>query len=251
MKSYKIFLDLLSFEIRYPLGQLYWDRCGQTILDIKMLGSNWIGDVTDNATCRLEKLNKDMVLNFNSKMFHISAKKQDLDNDDIIDEANMIWKIISSNFGINEYDRVGARFQFLKPTKSIEESEHFINKSELNVTVPSYFSPEYKLSVRQVTTIFEKEEMEYRIELKGITRTEGIDPSGLFITRPKNMSKNQKLYQIDRLKKISEYSGNPMYGVMLDIDCVLYNPQRISIIEFIKNQKLIVKKDFLPILEAL
>jgi len=32
MEKFDTFLDLLTFEIRYSYGHLFWDRCGQTIL---------------------------------------------------------------------------------------------------------------------------------------------------------------------------------------------------------------------------
>ena len=53
------------------------------------------------------------------------------------------------------------------------------------------------------------------------------------------------------MKQLKEYSANPMYAVMLDIDCVTYNPERVSAGEYIKKQIDVVRNDFLPILEKL
>ncbi len=167
-------------------------------------------------------------------------------------QIQKIWKIIRSNFGLEEYDRLACRFHFLKPTMSLNESEMLIERSELNVSIPEQLKePHYDLNIRQVITIFEKEDIEYRIELKGITRTHSIDPTSLYKARPETLSKNQKEYRLQKIKRLAKYSSDPMYAVMLDIDCVKYNPEQISLGEHIKKQTELVRQDFLPILEKL
>jgi len=134
----------------------------------------------------------------------------------------------------------------------VDESEILIKNSELNVSIPDQLKdPHYDLKVRQVITIFDKEDIEYRVELKGITRSQSIDPSGLYTGRPETLSKNQKKYRLLKMKQLKEYSANPMYAVMLDIDCAKYNPKQVSVGEYIKKQTDIVRNDFLPILEKL
>lgn len=253
MKDFKIFLDLLTVEIRYSYGHLYWDRCGQTVLDIETQYDDWFGARDVKNVGRLENPEKSMDLVFNDSTFNFSTKKPEkLDNDLIIEEVQKLWKIIRANFGLEEYNRIGCRFHFLKPTGSLAEAEKLIKNSELNVNIPDQLkAPHYDLNIRQVITIFEKEDMEYRVELKGITRSQSIDPSGLYTGRPETLSKNQKKYRQLKTQQLKEYSANPMYAVMLDIDCAKYNPERVSVEEYIKKQIDVVRNDFLPILENL
>jgi len=253
MKDFKMFLDLLTVEIKYLYGHLYWDRCGQTVLDIETQCDGWFSARDEKNVGRLENPEKNMYLVFNDSAFNFSAKKPDVaDNDLIAEEVQKLWKIIRANFGLEEYNRVGFRMHFLKPTSSVEKSELLIKKSELNVIIPNHFKDtHYDLKVRQLTTIFEKEDVEYRVELRGITRSHSIDPSGLYNGRPETLSKNQKEYRLQKMKQLKDYSANPMYAVMLDIDCAKYNPERVSIGEYMKNQTDIVRNDFLPILEKL
>lgn len=248
-----MFLDLLAFEIKYPYGHLYWDRRGQTILDIEMLGEGWFATTVKDNTAQLENPEKNMIMIFSDQHFAITTKRRKKLGGEIIKEdLQRLWKIVRANFGIEEYDRLACRFNFIKPTKSVEESELLIRESEFNVVIPEQLSPNnYDLSIRQVIAIFEKEEMEYRVELKGITRSEGIDPSGLLSVRPSAMSKKQKEYRLQKMKQLAEYSVNPMYGVMLDIDCATYSPEQISVVEFVDRQVDVIKTDFLPILEKL
>jgi len=253
MNNFKIFLDLLTVEIKYSYGHLYWDRCGQTVLDIETQCDGWFSVRDVKNVGRLENPEKNMNLVFNDSAFNFSIKKpEELDNDLIVEEVQKLWKIIRANFGLEEYDRLGCRFHYFKPTTSVNESEMLIENSELNVSIPDQLKkPHYDLNIRQVITIFEKEDMEYRVELKGITRSHSIDPTGLYKDRPETLSKNQKKYRLLKMKRLAEYSADPMYAVMLDIDCLKCNPQQVSIGEYIKKQIDIVRQDFLPILEKL
>ena len=253
MNNFKIFLDLLTVEIKYSYGHLYWDRCGQTVLDIETQCDGWFSARDEKNVGRLENPEKSMNLVFNDSSFNFSTKKPDeLDNDLIVEEVQKLWKIIRANFGLEEYNRMGYRLHFLKPTSSVDESEILIKNSELNVSIPDQLKdPHYNLKVRQVITIFDKEDIEYRVELKGITRSQSIDPSGLYTGRPETLSKDQKKYRLLKMKQLKEYSANPMYAVMLDIDCANYNPEQVSVGEYIKKQTDIVRNDFLPILEKL
>ena len=253
MNNFKIFLDLLTVEIKYSYGHLYWDRCGQTVLDIETQCDGWFSARDVKNVGRLENPEKSMNLVFNDSAFNFSTEKsEELGNDLIIEEVQKIWKIIRANFGLEEYNRIGCRFHFLKPTSSVDESEKLIKNSELNVKIPDQLkAPHYDLNIRQVITIFEKEDMEYRVELKGIARSQSIDPSSLYAGRPETLSKNQKKYRLLKMKQLKEYSANPMYAVMLDIDCVKYNPEQAPIKDYIKKQIDAVRNDFLPILEKL
>lgn len=251
MKKFQIFTDLLIFEIKYSHGFLYFDRCGQTILDIETQCDGWFCARTEKNTGQLENPEKRMVLDFSDNSFTFSIKPEKLDEDLIAKEVQKLWKIIKANFGLEEYYRIRCRIYFLKPTHSSDESEKFIKSSKFNVYVPDNLkSPNYNLNIRQVIAIFEKEGVEYRVELKGITRAESVDPSGL-LGRPETMSKDQQKYRQLKMKRLAEYSANPMYAVMLDIDCAKYNPEQFSVGDYIKNQLDIVRKDFLPILENL
>ena len=253
MKKFNIFLDLLTVEIAYSYGHLYWDRCGQTVFDVETQCDGWFSMRDPKNVGRLENPESDMTLVFTDRAFNVSKKKpQASGNDSFGEEVQRTWKIVRANFGLEEYNRLGCRFHFLKPTGSLEESEKFIQNSELNITIPDYLKANrYVLNIRQVVAIFEKEDIEYRLELKGITRSESIDPTSLYRRRPDTLPRAQRRYRLLKMKQLKEYSTNPMYAVMLDIDCVKYNPEQVLVREYIKQQIDIVRSDFLPILEKL
>jgi len=253
MQKFDCFLDSLAFEIRYSFGHLYWDRCGQTILDIETQCNGWFSARDKTNVGRLENPEKGITLLFSEGFFNFSINKpKPADMDAVKSDLSKIWKIVRANLGLDEYDRLASRFYYLKPTKSIEESEKLIEKSKFNIVVPGNLNEAgYDLNIRQLIAIFGKEDMEYRAELKGITRSEGVNPSSLMEKRPSAMSKRQNEYRLAKMKQIADYSTNPMCAVMLDIDCVKVNPEAISTTDFINEQLYIAEKDFLPILEEL
>jgi hypothetical protein len=250
MEKSEVILDNLIIEIRYSFGHLYWDRCGQTISDIETQCDGWFAVRDEKNIGRLENPERKMILTFNDMSLNFSIKKPKKSDEDLFaEEVQKIWKIIRANFGLEEFDRLGCRLHFLRPTKSTDESENLMKKSDLNITVPSYL--DYNLILRHLIGIFKKDDFEYRVELRGVTRSEGIDPTNLFHGRPEAMSKNQKKYRMLKIKQLAEYSANPMYAVMLDIDCVKYEPEQVQLGEFFKKQIDLVRKDFLSILEKL
>lgn len=248
-----LFLDLLVLEVRYPYGHLYWDRCGQSILDIERQCFGWFSAKQENITGRLENPEKNLVVVFNEQSFSFTARKlREPYLDEFTEEMQKIWRILQANFGLEEYDRIGLRFHYLIPKKSIEEAEAGIERSMFNINLPQQLSnPQYNCVNRHIISILNSEDIEYRVELKSVIRSEGIDPSSLLTGRPDRMSKKQKEYRLQKMKQLRDFSINPMYAIMLDIDCSMIDIDQLNIKEFISNQHKIVSRDFLTILERL
>jgi hypothetical protein len=246
-------LDTLIFEVRYAYGHLYFDRCGQTIIDIQRECDGWVPGQVDVQTGYLERPDKGFRVGFSSIKFDFTADRADNEDIRIIaKEASTIWNIIQANLGLSEFPRIGCRLQYLLPTESIDEAERMLKSAKLNVLVPDALKNSgYKLKTRQITVVLSREDMEYRIILGTVTRVEGIDPSALIKGDPRALPKSQQKVRIETLKRLSEYRANPMYAVQLDIDCVKLQPETVGVEEYIKNQTQIVRDDFLQILEKL
>jgi hypothetical protein len=255
MNKFDSVLDRVIFEIRYGSGHLYFDRCGQCLTDIERQCDGWLVTSVDLQTGKVEQPEKRMHVNFSNTKFDFTFDRSTSTIVDIVDvakEASLIWKIIQANFALDELIRIGCRFNYILPTVSIDESEKLLEKSKFNITMPEWIDKnEYKTKTREALVILSKADVEYRIRLCGVTRQEAVDPSTLPLADPRVLSKKQNQYRIIKLKKMSEYSANPMYAVLLDVDCVCYNPETISVQEFIQTHVKIVEKAFLPILKNL
>ncbi len=246
-------LDQFVLEIQYPFGQLYFDRCGQTIIDIERLDIGWYPSSDRNVTGKLDNPEKNMQVQFsNEGSVFVIEKPDNSQFNYLLEDINKTWKILRANFGLEVYNSLVCKFHFLRPTNSWEESEKLLKKSQLNIVVPQQLIDDgYELSIREIVGIFNKNEIEYRLQIHGVTRAKAIDPRGLLKTPARKMSRNQKNYMYEKLKQFHNYNANPMYGIFLNIECTMLQPKALNLNDFIQEQYSIANEQFLPILEKL
>ncbi len=246
-------LDYVAFEIRYDSGHLYFDRCGQCLLDIERECPGWTVIAIDVQTGRLENPSKSLHANFNNQRFDFTAEKASrLDMREIVKEICGLWNIIQANLGLDEFVRIGLRLNYLLATESTDEAERRLNRSKINLMIPnSLLDDGYGIKNRQLIVVLDKNDTEYRVELAAVTRYEGLAPSDLVRTDPRLLSKKQKEIRIAKLKQMAEYSANPMFAVNLNVDCASLNPETLSVEEFILKQTQVVDRTFLPFLGEL
>jgi len=250
MKEMPILLDYVVFEIRYGSGYLFFDRCGQCLLDIERECPGWIATMVNLQTGALENPNKSIVANFNNQFFSSTAQKAGkLADGEFAKEISSLWNIIQANLGLVEFIRMACRLNFLLATQTIDEADKRLRQSKINLTIPgSLLNDGYTDKQRQVVVVLGKDGVEYRVELAAVTRYEGLAPPEILKTDPRFLSKKQNEFRIAKLKQISEYSANPMFAANLNVDCVRFNPETVSVEEFILKQTEVVEKTFLPFL---
>jgi len=165
-------------------------------------------------------------------------------------EVNNVWKIIKANIGIDEYLRQGCRLYYLRATTSTEEAERLIDKAEINFEIPKrLIDSGFGRKNIHLTSIVTRGPYEYRIQLMSVTRYEATNPDVLIKADPRFLSNKQREIRIEKLKRMSEYSSNPMYAACLDVDCYQALPEKVSVEEFIIEQEDVVKSQFVPMLE--
>jgi hypothetical protein len=253
MKNMRPLLDNLAFEIRYDLGHLYFDRCGQCLLDIERECSGWTPITVDVQTGRLENPSRSLYASFNSQRFNFTAEKASkLAMTEIVKEISCLWNIIQANLGLDEFVRIGFRPRNLLATESIDEADMRLQRCKINLVIPnSLLDNGYIVKHQQLIAVLDKDDTEYRVELAAVTRYEGLAPPDLVRTDPKVLSKKQKEFRIAKLKQMAEYSANPMFAVNLNVDRARFNPETLSVEEFILKQTEVVEKNFLPFLGEL
>lgn len=255
MEKYKRSFDRLIFEVRYAFGHLYFDRCGQTLLDIEKDCEGWYVFPATPQQAVLEKPDISATAQFNSDSFSLTVEKANKTPfENIVKDILALWSIIKGNLALEDFSRIGCRFHFLLPTTSIEDSERLLKKSEFNLIIPKSFQNEnLGLYTRDMVGVFLKEDTNYRVQLNGITRTEGMNPNSILRANPKSLSKKQREYRLAKLKSMKEYSANPMFAVHFDVDCYKEQEatQDVSVETFLNNQFEYVNRVFVPIVEAL
>jgi hypothetical protein len=252
MGKFPIVLDRFIFEVRFGSGYLYFDRCGQSLLDIMHQRHGWLPLSINPQTGTLENPAKSFIMTFNDHVFNFTADKPSKTSvEEMADEAAALWKIIQVNFNLEEFTRLAARLYYLLPCISIEEAEKILNKSEFNVSVPSDIENRFNVKNRHPVVVFERNNTEYRVALNTITRYDGIQPSDILTIDPRLLSKDQKTYRIAKQQQLVEYTANPMYAIVLDVDCVSIQPEIIKVKDYIVEQEKEIMSNFLPILERL
>lgn len=253
MKKFLPIIDSIHFQITYTSGHLYFDRCGQCLIDIERTCEGWLTTSVDQQTGMMERPDKSFSLSFNNNQFGVSIQKAfKIKIDDIAQEVAKLWKVIQANLGLDEFLRVGCRINYFLATESIDESERRLQKAELNVKIPErLIDAGYNIKTRNIITILTKDNIEYRVQLHGITRYEAINPDAIIKTEPRLLSSKQNKFRVARMNQLAEYSANPMYAINLDVDCVQLKPDNFFVEEYILAQSKIIETEFLPILEKL
>jgi hypothetical protein len=253
MKNMPPTFDYAAFEIRYASGHLYFDRCGQVLLDVERKCPGWTITSATTQTGALENPSRWLVLNFSNQIFNFVAQKAwKLEIGEIAREISGLWNIVQANLGLEEFLRIGLRLNYLLATESEEEAQRRLKKAEINLKMPqAVLDDGYSIKTQQLIAVFVRGGTEYRVELAGVTRHEGLVPSDLVKSDPRILSKRQKEIRIAKLKQIAEYSANPTFAVGLNVDCVQFSPETLSVEEFILKQAQLVNQTFLPLLTKL
>jgi len=245
--------DYVAFAVKYGSGHLYFDRCGQCLLDIERQCPGWGMVSIDVQTGRIENPDKSLIANFNNQEFSFTSQKPSrLSMEEIAREVSGVWKVVQANFALEELVRVGVRFSYLLPSESNEASEALIKRSRMNIVLPPWLQGDtYSIKNQQTIVVLSKDDTDYRVELGAVTRHEGLNPSDLIRTDPRLLSRNQREFRIAKLKQMAEYSANPMFAVHLNVDCSNFGLESFSVEEYILRHAEMVKADFLPLLTNL
>jgi hypothetical protein len=247
MASPQIILSSVVFQVRYAFGHTYLDRCGQSMVDIEMNLPDWIAGEANPEKGQLANPKKGYVISFNSNIYTFTSNNPNTTIEDMADNVDATWRIICQNLGLREFIRVAVRFNYISAKKSFEDSEKSLRKSKINIIVPDdLIEKGYKPKIRSFVVVLENSEVQYRVELKGIYRSEGTE-SIVIAKDPRNMSKKQKEAQVSALLHRKEFYKNTMYAVNLYVDCFkdkigeLPSPKK-----YMLDQNEIVKRDFVP-----
>ena len=192
-------LNRVILELMYDEGYLYWDRCGETLLNIKRNFPDWKWEGISTELTRLKNHKRNMILVFNYK--NIRFIQNEVENlNQFKETTGKITPIIVESLEINKFKRIGNRFQYVFPLENPDQGKKIIKES------PLIEIPEEKLALfgensnkTNFVVHIENKDFNYRVELVGIERFEV----------PKNIKINEQF--------------NPKYGLRVDVDIAIVN----------------------------
>lgn len=224
----ELHLSKVILELRYDEGYLYWDKCGETLLDIRKNFSEWKWEAISTELTRLKNHTRNMELVFNYE--NIRFIQNEVENLNQFKEATgKITPIIVKSLEINRFKRAGNRYQYVFPLENPNQGKKIIQKSHL-IEIP-----EEKLALfgeNPIKTNFvihiENKDSHYRVELVGIERL-GV---------PKNIKVDEKF--------------NPKYGLRIDVDIATVNEVNSSDFDcgvFIQSNKKFLENNIIKFIQ--
>lgn len=212
-------LSKVILELRYDEGYLYWDKCGEMILDIQRIIPEWKWDGISTESAKLKNLRRNTELVFNYS--YIRFIQNEVDNlNQFKESTEKVTPLIIEKLKIEKFKRIGNRYQYVLPLENPEQGKKIVQDS------PFIEIPKEKLTLfgkNSTKTSFvvhiENKSLHYRIELIGIER----------VALPKNIKVEERF--------------NPKYGLRIDVDIAAIN--EVKVLDFNCSDFIQTNKKFL------
>ncbi len=221
-------LNRVILELRYDEGYLYWDKCGEMLLDIHRQFPEWKWDGVSTELARLKNSLRNMELVFNYS--NIRFIQNEVENLSQFKEAiDKIAPLITEKFEIKKFKRVGNRYLYILPLENPDQGKKIIQKS------PLIKVPEDKLALfgensdkTAFVIHFENKNLHYRIEFVGTERVE----------MPTDIRIDERF--------------NPKYGLRVDVDIAIMNEVNVSDFncsDFVQTNKKFMEYDLIKLIQ--
>ncbi|MCR9234432.1 MAG: hypothetical protein NXI29_25820 [bacterium] len=233
------------FELRYDLGQIYWDRAGQIAKDIISVDDNaWDLDSIGLETCKLSCSDLNLHFAFGPNKLDLSQSQNAetlelLSIGDFCRIAESLSEKVISTLELSSFLRFGFRVWNLYPTDTRDEAITAVKDLKLF----SYDQEILKSLGEEISDIshrlvFDRMSHMLRIAVTPFEQEVKLQPSVLRKAkeRARDHPKDQKQVLIDQQKAKKMISRLPQFGLLLDLDAYIDDPpypDDISISDFI------------------
>ncbi|NQT06929.1 MAG: hypothetical protein HQ575_05245 [Candidatus Omnitrophica bacterium] len=207
MASFSDFLlSKAVLEIHYNSGYLYWDKSGETILNIQKENPDWKWhSLGDKGMQMINEKRKIIAIYHWNRVWIRQINVENLNQFKI--NSDKITKILFNNFKIQELERIGNRYWFLLPCASVEIAEKIIDKGGILQIEPEKVSAFGKKIVnKDFTLVLEQDDITYRIAIGSASRP--------------------KVVEIGKDKAFRKF--NPEHAILVDIDVFTTKVYKIS-----------------------
>lgn len=210
-------LEQVVLELKYDLGYRYWDKCGETIIEIGRAFPEWTWkELQRDGTLLVNQKNKNMFLLFSWDA--IRLVQHEVENlNQFKNYCGKIPKIIAKCLSVENYRRIGNRFWYNYRVEGIEEGQKILMRSkvlEIPQTKIKLFGD--RIKARSFTIVFEKKDFDIRLSVDVFSRDEV----------PKNLKINEEFH--------------PKYMIKYDFDIFTETNRKVDSFdcsEFIQRNK--------------
>jgi hypothetical protein len=219
------------FELRYDLGQVFWDRAGRIARAIMAGFEGWDFDAIDINRCQLSNHLTHLLMNFGPEKLDLS-QTQSIDVPKLIGigefgkSAEVLAAIVVNALELDSYPRIGFRCWFLFPTNNREESHACLQKLKVFRLDASVLQSLGKVSENSHRLVVDRGAHSVRVAIAPFEQQVNLPASVIRAAKQKarNQSAGQRKAQIDKLKAQKMVSSFPQVGVLLDMDAHIEDP---------------------------
>lgn len=237
-------LNRLVFEVRYPYGQVYLDRCGQILKEITTKLPEWaiLGNVSPQGAPLVSMRNR-CVLNFSSAKYDLSLEQRTgqlgITSDqmtEFTEQATEVTSVLHERMDLEEFSRVGLRAWFLFANKSRIDAEEWLRTLGV-YTVSKRLVQAFGTEIEAlgVSVVVVGSDRKFRVAFNGVESGETLDFGGKssLNIKPSALPKKQKEYLLQREKERRRAKDNPRYAAMIDIDAFQDDPAMVDVKHYI------------------
>jgi len=227
-------LQRIIYQLSYKYGYTYLDRCGSTINEIKQADGSWEIDPKAISPQNAKITNKEtrVHLTFSSENIHMQLDRyynQSLNVGGKVEKfcknIEDISRIVIASLEIEDFTRIGCRCIYIIPSATMDESVEMIDRlnfGHIDHDLVNYFGGNKKNV--SFLVVVNGDDRDYRINISPaeINNPEVPIPE----TSEAKPSKRRSERDVIRdLKEEQRKKDNPDFGILIDIDAYIENPE--------------------------
>lgn len=219
------------FELRYDLGQIYWDRAGRITRQIIAENEGWDFGEIGIGNCALHKKDENLTLNFGPAKLDLSqTQTADVSKLIPIGEFGKVSERLAATvvnaLEVESFSRIGFRMWHLYPTADRESSYQPMHRLKAVVLGNEFERLGNALHEVNFVAVADRGKHMIRIALAPFEQNVSLSPSVIQAAKLKarKESADQRRKLIDKEKAKKVIASYPHFGLLLDLDAYIEQP---------------------------
>ncbi|MFQ6116545.1 MAG: hypothetical protein ACE5NG_21010 [bacterium] len=157
-------LEQVVLQLNYDSGYRYWDKCGETIIEIQKAFPEWTWrEIRRDGTVLENQKTEHMSLLFSWDTIRLIQHEVENLNQ-FRNYCGEIPRIITKCLSIEKYQRVGNRFWYIYKVQDIESGQKEITRAKL-LEIPAEKIKLFgdRIKAKSFTIVFEKNDLDIRL----------------------------------------------------------------------------------------
>lgn len=241
IRGRELLLFRIVYEVRYADGDVYFDRAGRVVRQLRRDSADWL-PVRSAEHTKLASIVNGGQFTFNSKKMDGvieqgagEAALTDADCVSFAEQAAEISETVISELAISQFLRIGCRVWYLAGASDKADGVDWVQSLEI-FSVNPRVAAEFGGTIKDFLFLseFPGEDRNYRFGVDTWTRQQKLELGQTTIQLdPKSLHTNQREAFKKKLKLQRRIEQNPEYAISFDLDSYLDDPVEVDVKDFI------------------